>query len=88
MMCQILFMVIGLGGDLSIDMSNRSRNCANEVWYMLHTRDMLQIKKYNTEPRVATGRNSSLAVFIFISVSFATSNFSLTLKRIVKGKLH
>lgn len=74
----ILLLVIGLGVDRSMEMSNRSRNWANEVWYILHTNDMLHTKKYNTEPRVATGRNSSRAKFIFISVSFATSNFSLT----------
>lgn len=39
---------------------------------------MSQIKKYKTLPRVATGRNSSRVVFIFISVSLATVNFSFT----------
>lgn len=74
----ILLKVIGLWGDRSMDISNLSKNCASEVWYMLHTRDMLQIRKYNTEPRVATGLNSSRAMLIFCSVSFAVSNFSLT----------
>lgn len=63
-----------------MDISNLSKNCASEVWYMLHTRDMLQMRKYNTEPRVATGLNSSRAMLIFCSVSFAVSNFSLTQK--------
>lgn len=78
MMKAILLNVIGLGGDRSMEISNLSKNCANDVWYMLHTSDMLQIRKYKTEPRVATGRNSSRAMLIFCSVSFAPSSFSLT----------
>lgn len=78
MMKAILLNVIGLCGDRSMEMSNLSKNCANDVWYMLHTSDILQIRKYKTEPRVATGRNSSRAMFIFCSVSFAPSSFSLT----------
>merc|ERR1719210_2744975 len=78
MMFWIRFCVIGDLADLSIEMSKRDKNCLSEVWYMTLTRLISVIKKYKMEPRVATGRNSSRAVLILISVSAAISSFWVT----------
>ena len=61
-----------------MDISKRSKNWTNDVWYMQFTWAISHTKKYKTLPRVATGRNSSLATFIFISVSLAIVSFSFT----------
>lgn len=63
---------------LIMEMSNRSKNWTRDVWYMQLTCGMSHIRKYKTLPRVATGRNSSRAVSIFNSVSFAILSFSFT----------
>ena len=63
---------------LAMERSNTPRNCCSDVWYMMFTRDISTIKKYSTEPREATGRNSSRASLIFFSVSEATISFSWT----------
>ena len=52
---------------LSIDWSNKPRNCLRDIL------DTLRI-----DPLAAIGRYSSCAVFIFNSVSAATSSLSLT----------
>ena len=54
------------------------RNCCKEVWYIMFTMLISTTKKYKMLPRVATGRNSSRASLILISVSLATNSFSLT----------
>lgn len=63
---------------LASDKSNLSRNWTKDVWYMQLTIDMSVMRKYSTLPLVATGRNSSLAAFIFISVSAATCSLIFT----------
>lgn len=63
---------------LAIDRSKRWRNCLSAVWYMMLTIPISTIKKYKILPRAATGRNSSRAVVILISVSAAVCNFWLT----------
>ena len=62
----------------AMDRSKICRNCLREVWYMTFTRLISVIRKYRMLPRVATGRNSSRAAFIFNSVSPATCSFCRT----------
>lgn len=61
-----------------IERSKSWRNCLKEVWYMEFTKLISTIKKYRMLPRVATGRNSSRAELILISVSAAVCSFWLT----------
>lgn len=69
---------IGIKCYLAIDKSNNPRNCFSEVWYITFTEDISVIRKYSVLPRDATGRNSSRAVFILISVSAAICSFWAT----------
>ena len=59
-------------------MSNIVRNCLRDVWYMTLTLLISVMRKYKILPLVATGRYSSRAVLILISVSAAVCNFWLT----------
>ena len=53
------------------------------TWYMTLTRLISTMRKYRMDPLLATGLNSSLAVFIFTSVSAAIVSFSLTSSAVV-----
>ena len=70
-MLLILFSIMCVGLDFVTDASNKTRNCLNDVWYMTLTLLISTIKKYKILPLVATSLYSSLAAFIFISVSAA-----------------
>ena len=63
---------------LAMDRSKSPRNCLSDVWYIILTRDISVIRKYKMLPLVATGRYSSRAVLILISVSAAICSFWLT----------
>jgi hypothetical protein len=39
---------------LAMDWSKMPRNCLRAVWYMMFTIDISTMRKYSTEPRVAT----------------------------------
>ena len=54
MMCEILLDVIGDLVDWTMETSKSWRNCLREVWYISFTIVIFTIKKYNTEPLVAT----------------------------------
>ena len=61
-----------------MEWSNSPRNCLSEVWYMVFTIAISDMRKYRILPRVATGLNSSRASLILISVSAAICSFWLT----------
>ena len=81
-MLWILLDGIGDFADLAIDSSKRPKNWTRDVWYIGFTIDISTMRKYTIDPRMATGRNSSLAALILTSVSAATANFSLTSKAV------
>ena len=66
-----------------MERSNSPRNCLSDVWYMTLTNDISVIRKYRMLPLVATGRYSSRALFILISVSAAICSFWLTSRAVV-----
>ena len=68
---------------LAMDMSNKTRNCLSEVWYITLTKDISVIRKYRMLPLVATGLYSSRALLILISVSAAIWSFWLTSRAVV-----
>ena len=68
---------------LAMERSNSPRNCRSDVWYMTLTNDISVMRKYRMLPLVATGRYSSRALLILISVSAAICSFWLTSSAVV-----
>ena len=60
--------------ETSMEVLKRTRNWSSEVWYMWFTRDMSTIAKYNTDPRVATGRYCSRFSLIVACVCYASTS--------------
>ena len=67
----------------AMERSNSPRNCRSDVWYMTLTNDISVMRKYRMLPLVATGRYSSRALLILISVSAAICSFWLTSSAVV-----